>query len=77
MLQYQKEGVLTVETEAAALFAVAHFYQVDLGAMFTITGSQQGSLWEPQPEDEPTHKGLESLLAAALEASKEQSPSGV
>jgi uridine phosphorylase len=75
MLQYQKEGVLTMETEAAALFAVAHFYQVDLGAMFTITGSQQGAVWEPQPEDETTHRGLESLFAAALEASKEQTTS--
>lgn len=73
MLQYQKEGVLTVETEAAALFAVAHFYQVDLGAMFTITGPQQGSLWDPHLEDEPTHKGLVALLDAALEASKDQS----
>ncbi len=35
--QYQKEGVATVEMEASALFAVAQYRGVEIGAMFTIS----------------------------------------
>lgn len=71
-LQYQKEGILTVETQAAALFAVAHFYQVDLGAMFAISDSHEKLLWESTSEDERTLRGLHTLLHIALAAVKEQ-----
>lgn len=66
---YQKEGVLTVEMEAAAMFAVAHFYQVDLGAMFAISDSHADLVWQPHFEDERPLLGLRSLLKIALEAS--------
>jgi uridine phosphorylase len=68
---YQKEGVLTVEMEAAAMFAVAHFYQVDLGAMFAISDSHADLIWQPHLEDERPRLGLHSLLKIALDASKE------
>jgi uridine phosphorylase len=68
---FQKEGVLTVEMEAAALFAVAHFYQVDLGSMFTISDSHADLVWQPHREDDRTAKGLDTLLKIALEAAKE------
>jgi purine-nucleoside phosphorylase len=71
VVQYQKEGVMTVEKEAAALFAIAHFYQVDLGALFTISDSQADLFWQPHPEDERSFQGLEALFATALEASKD------
>ncbi len=70
IVHYQKEGVLTVEMEAAALFAVAHFYQVDLGAMFTISDTHADLIWQPHLEDEMTFSGLRTLLQTALEASK-------
>ncbi len=35
--QYQKEGVLTVDMEAAAIFAVAEYLNVEAGAIFTIS----------------------------------------
>ena len=66
---FQQEGVLTVEMEAAALFAIAHFYQVDLGVMFTITDVHSGQDWNPQFEDERTNDSLHTLLSIALEAS--------
>ncbi len=67
---FQKEGVLTVEMEAAALFAVAHFHQVDLGAMFVISDTHASLEWQPHLEDERIRQGLTSLLNIALEASQ-------
>lgn len=67
---YQKEGILTVEMQAAALFAVAHFYQVDLGAMFAISDSHSNLLWESKMEDERTLRGLHTLLNIALATTK-------
>lgn len=74
--RYQKEGVLTVEMETAALFAVAHFYQVDLGAMFTITDTHTDLIWQPYFEEEKTMSGLRTLLKIALEAGKHDSVPG-
>lgn len=71
IVHYQKEGVLTVESETAALFAVAHFYQVDLSAVFTISDSHLDLLWQPHMEDEATERKLHILLKVALAASKE------
>jgi uridine phosphorylase len=69
---YQKEGIITVEREAAALFAVAHFYRVDLGAMFTINDSHTNLTWQPDTDDKRTAEGLHALMTAALALSKEQ-----
>jgi uridine phosphorylase len=71
IVHYQKEGVLTVESETAALFAVAHFYQVDLSAIFTISDSHSDLLWQPHFEHEATERNLHTLLKVALAASKE------
>lgn len=68
--RYQQEGVLTVEMEAAALFAIAHFYRVDLGAMFTISDAHSGQDWQPEFEDARTDKGMHTLLKIALEAAQ-------
>ena len=35
--KYRKEGVLTVEMEAAAIFAVTKYLNVEAGALFTIS----------------------------------------
>ncbi len=43
---YQKEGVLTVEMEAASLFAVAQCLNVDAGAIFTISDYLSEDEWE-------------------------------
>jgi uridine phosphorylase len=46
--QYQKEGVLTVEMEASAMFAVAKYRNVELGAIFTVSDSLAEMQWKPQ-----------------------------
>lgn len=66
---YQKEGVLSVEMEAAALFAVAHYHKVDLAAMFTISDTHAELEWQPHLEDERPRRGLHQLLKIALKAS--------
>ena len=45
---YQQEGILTVEMEAAALFAVASYRGVDIAAAFVISDSLAELVWNPQ-----------------------------
>ena len=44
--KYQEEGVLTVEMEAAAIFAVAKHLNVEAGAIFTISDYLTEDNWE-------------------------------
>ncbi|MEN9343490.1 MAG: hypothetical protein RLZZ453_277 [Chlamydiota bacterium] len=64
--QYRIEGVLTVEREAAALFAVAHCYQVDLAALFTISDPAKDLLWQPHFDDPQVQQGLKTALDVAV-----------
>lgn len=64
--QYQSEGVACVEMEAAALFAVAEYRGVELGAMFTMTDSLASLEWHPEFHSERTQQGLETLYQTAL-----------
>jgi purine-nucleoside phosphorylase len=68
---YQEEGVLTVEMEAAALFAVAQYRNAELGALFTITDSLAHFEWHPEFHNEKAHRGLEAIYRLAIEALKE------
>ncbi len=43
---YQKEGILTVEMEAASIFAVAKHLNVEAGAIFTISDYLSEEEWE-------------------------------
>ena len=43
---YQKEGVLCIEMEAAAIFAVVKFRDVKAIALFTVTDSYANLKWE-------------------------------
>ena len=62
---YQATGVLTVEMEAAALFAVASFRRVDLAAAFVVSDSLAELVWDPQFDSERTSQGLVTLYQAA------------
>lgn len=64
---YQKEGVATVEMEAAALFAVAQYRNVELGAIFTISDSLAELEWKPKFHSRKTKKGLEILYKVAVD----------
>lgn len=45
--RYAAEGVLTVEMEASAVFAVADYRGADAGAMFVVSDYLGSSEWEP------------------------------
>jgi uridine phosphorylase len=66
--QYQKQGVATVEMEAAALFAVAQYRKVEMGAMFSVSDSLADFDWKPKFHLKRTDQGLEAIYKAALSA---------
>jgi uridine phosphorylase len=61
------EGCLTVEMEAAALFAIADFRQVPIGMILTASDSLSGEDWTGFP-DEPDHDARWLLFEMAAEA---------
>lgn len=65
--QYQKEGVHTVEMEASALFAVAKYRNVDIGALFTISDSLAELEWDPQFHRRKLRKKLKIIYKVALD----------
>ena len=65
---YQAEGVLTVDMEASALFSVAQYRGVEIGAIFAISDSLAELVWQPEFHLETTSKGLETLYRVALAA---------
>jgi len=66
--RYQKEGVLAVEMEASALFSVAAFRNVEMGAVFTISDSIAELVWKPQFHETEIQKKLQLLFQAAVNA---------
>ena len=68
VITYQEEGVLTVEMEASALFAVAAYRNVDMGAMFTISDSVAELVWKPQFHIAEIQEMLRLLFQAAVDA---------
>lgn len=64
---YQKEGVLTVEMEAAALFAVAQYRNVEIGAIFTISDSLAELQWNPRFHVKEPSEVLEILYQVAMD----------
>ncbi len=65
--QYQKEGILTVEMEASALFAVAQYRGVDIGAVFALSDSLSELEWEPRFHVDKIKKSLKVLYMVALD----------
>jgi uridine phosphorylase len=63
---YQAEGVLCVEMEAAALFAVAAVRGVNLASAFVISDSLADLEWNPQFHSDEVQDGLVTLCQAAL-----------
>lgn len=63
---YQDEGVLTVEMEAAAVFAVAAYRGVEAAAAFIVSDSLAELTWDPQFDAPSLRPGLERLLEAAI-----------
>jgi uridine phosphorylase len=70
--QYQREGVATVEMEAAALFAVAKYRNVDVGVVFAISDSLAELEWQPSFHSKKTEKSLKICFKAALDALRDE-----
>ncbi len=63
---YQAEGVLCVEMEAAALFAVAQVRGLNIASAFVISDSLADLVWNPQFHGADVDAGLVTLYEAAL-----------
>jgi len=66
--RYQAEGVLCVEMEAAALFAVAEVRGLRIACAFAISDSLADLVWSPQFHAPQVQAGLITLYQAALAA---------
>jgi uridine phosphorylase len=65
---YQAEGVLCVEMETAALFAVAQVRGLSLASAFVISDSLADLVWSPRFHDPAVQAGLVRLFQAAVVA---------
>ncbi|WP_129633424.1 nucleoside phosphorylase [Candidatus Oscillochloris fontis] len=65
---YQQLGVLTVEMEAAALFAICRYRGVAIAGGFVISDLLNEPIWNPQFRAEATAEGLWRLFVAARAA---------
>jgi len=66
--QYQKEGVLTVEMEVSALFAVGKYRKVDVGAILTVSDSLAEMKWKPAFHYKRKEKAMKIIYEAAERA---------
>ncbi len=69
---YRDAGVLTVEMEAASLFAVATHRGVEAAAAFVVSDSLAELEWNPQFHSSETAAGLDALIDAALTLGRER-----
>jgi uridine phosphorylase len=72
--RYQAEGVLCVEMEAAALFAVAEVRGLQVASAFAISDSLADLTWNPQFHGPQVQAGLITLYEAAVSALQASSP---
>jgi uridine phosphorylase len=66
--QYQADGVLCVEMEAAALFAVAEVRGLRIASAFAVSDSLADLVWNPQFHGPQVEASLITLYQAALAA---------
>jgi len=66
--QYQTEGVLTVDMEAAALASVAEYRGVQFAAAFAVSDSLADLVWDPQFRSTEVAQGLDLLYSGAVNA---------
>ena len=66
--RYQKQGVLAVEMEISALFSVAQFRQVELGAVLVVSDELSSLKWRPGFRDKRFVKGHQTACRMVREA---------
>ncbi|OGQ33534.1 MAG: hypothetical protein A3A72_08675 [Deltaproteobacteria bacterium RIFCSPLOWO2_01_FULL_38_9] len=67
ILTYRKEGCLTVEMEAASLFAIAKHRKVSLVSILNISDELTGTHWKPNFHHKKHQQSKEKLIEAAIE----------
>jgi uridine phosphorylase len=73
---YRDEGVLTVEMEAAALFAVAERRRLDAAAGFVLSDTLSEVEWTPDFGSGEILRGLDILVDAAVQVLSSDSSEG-
>lgn len=63
--KYQSQGILTVDMESSALFAIAKYYQLEAGTIFTISDSLANLKWTPHFKSKALFAGLEKSFLIA------------
>ena len=66
--RYRHQGVLTVEMEAAALFAVGKHRKAEVASLFSVSDSLTDLPWKPQFHLRRNQAGLEKIYRVAVEA---------
>ena len=66
MKQFQKEGVLSVEMEAAAFFSVAKFRRMNVSSLVWISDDLSELKWNPQFNTKEYDAGRDYALEAAV-----------
>ncbi len=66
--KYRQEGVITVEMEAAAVFAVCAHLGIESGVAFVVADTLTGLEWQPGYDKNKITTGVETLFKAAVEA---------
>jgi uridine phosphorylase len=64
---YRDEGVLTVDMEAAALFAVAEFRGLDLASAFVLSDTLSEAEWAPDFGSPEIQRGLDLLVEVGID----------
>ena len=65
---FQQQGVLAVEMEVSALFSVAQFRQVELGAMLVVSDELSTLKWRPGFKDKRFAAGRQTACRMVKEA---------
>lgn len=66
VLEYQKQGILAVDMEAAAMLAVAKANQCEAIALFSIADQLSGGQWRMANDLRPAQKGLCMLFDVVM-----------
>lgn len=65
---YKEEGVLVVDMESSALYAVANYRGVDILSMFYISDSIAGLKWRPKFAKSKSEEMIRTLLRISVDA---------
>jgi uridine phosphorylase len=66
--RYQADGILCVEMEAAALFAVGAYRSIQVACVFVASDSLADAVWQPHWHSDAVSQGLAASYEVALAA---------